>query len=93
MKRTHACPKCGCTQIVHVPASQWLFARGGNAYLGLHLGEKVLISKYICTGSAMWKTGPSARKTLPPCAKSCDAAQNRKAPPPGRFWQAGAFLP
>lgn len=50
MKRTHACPKCGCTQIVHVPASQWLFARGGNAYLGLHLGEKVLISKYICTG-------------------------------------------
>ena len=50
LKRTHACPKCGCTQIVHVPASQWLFARGGNAYLGLHLGEKVLISKYICTG-------------------------------------------
>ena len=50
MKRTHACPKCGCTQIVHVPASQWLFARGGNAYLGLHLGEKVLISTYICTG-------------------------------------------
>ena len=34
---------------MHVPASQWLFARGGNAYLGLHRGERVLISKYICT--------------------------------------------
>lgn len=50
MKRTHTCPKCGGTQLVHVPASQWLFARGGNAYLGLHRGGKVLISKYICTG-------------------------------------------
>ncbi len=49
MNRTHTCPKCGGTQLVHVPASQWLFARGGNAYLGLHRGERVLISKYICT--------------------------------------------
>ena len=31
-------PRSGC-----LPAA-------GNAYLGLHLGEKVLISKYICTG-------------------------------------------
>lgn len=49
MKRTHTCPKCGSTQLAHVPASQWLFARGGNAYLGLHFGQKVLISKFVCT--------------------------------------------
>lgn len=93
MKRTHACPKCGCTQIVHVPASQWLFARGGNAYLGLHLGEKVLISKYICTGCGYVETGPSARKTLPPCAKAVTPHKTEKRPRLAGFGRRGLFCP
>lgn len=41
--RLHANCACACLAVAGL-------ARGGNAYLGLHLGEKVLISKYICTG-------------------------------------------
>lgn len=83
MKRTHTCPKCGGTQLVHVPASQWLFARGGNAYLGLHRGERVLISKYICTSCGYvenWGRAPAG-----PCRPAREAvtqaAYNDKNPP------------
>ena len=48
MRNTHCCPKCGGTDIVRIPASEWLFSRGINVYTGLHKGNKVLVERYIC---------------------------------------------
>lgn len=48
MRNTHRCPKCGQTDIVCIPASEWMFSRGINVYTGFHSGSKVLVERYIC---------------------------------------------
>ena len=47
MRNTHCCPKCGGTDIVLIPASEWLFIRGINVYTGLHKGNKVLVERCL----------------------------------------------
>ena len=50
MRNTHRCPKCGGTDIVHIPAAEWLFSGGIRTYAGLHKGRRVLTERCICRG-------------------------------------------
>lgn len=67
MKNTRVCPKCGSTALYHVPPSEWLHTRGINVYTGLHLGGKVLVSRFICTRCGYvesWVEDPGALEGL-----------------------------